>query len=139
MDHLSVHPQSTGVSPRSSSRSFIPLRRLNTINEARSTGEQPHSPPPEVDVLDETGPGSVARSSLRGRKAPVPAPRRQISDQVDGDEDSGDAGESEEAVRPPQLPPPRGWVPENQDPGDNVAGNPLLRHSSQGSRGSGRS
>ncbi len=95
MDHLSARLQSSGVSPRSSSRSLVPMRRLNTIEESGSA--DPHSASPGVDVLDERAPGS------------------------------------------PQLPPPRGWVPENQDAPEDGAGNPLLRHSSQGSRGSRRS
>ncbi|XP_074483354.1 sodium/hydrogen exchanger 2-like [Sebastes fasciatus] len=137
VDPLSGRPQSTSVTPRSSSRSLVPMRRMKTITESRGAGEQPAasaqppSHPPGVDVLDERG------------RAPVPAQRRRTPDEVDGDEDPVDStGEREEAVRPPQLPPPRGWVPENQDPRGNETGNPLLRPlrpSSQGSRGSGRS
>ncbi|XP_049919204.1 sodium/hydrogen exchanger 2-like [Epinephelus moara] len=104
VDNLPARLQASGVSPRSSSRSLVPMRRLNTINESRSH----HSPPP-------------------------------VSGQVDGDEDSERTGEREGPVRPPQLPPPRGWVPENQDPTENGAGNSLLRNLPQDSRGSGRS
>lgn len=137
VDHLSARLQASGVSPRSSSRSLVPMRRLNTIKESRSADS--HSPSPGVDILDERGPGSLGGSSLRGRRAPVPASRRS-SDLVDEDpSDSEHTGEREEPVDPPQLPPPRGWVPENQDAPENGAGNPLLRHLSQGSRGSRRS
>lgn len=131
MDRLSDHLQLSGVSPRSSSRSLVPMRRLNTIEEARQ-----HTPSTGVDVLDERGPGSLLGSSLRGRRAPVPAPRRRSSDRED--EDNIDSTEETEPVNPPPLPPPGGWAPENQDARENGAGNPLLRHSSQGSRGSRR-
>ncbi len=143
VDHHSTHLQFSGVSPRSSSRSLVPMRRLNTIEESGGAGEQPttsthpHSPSHEVDVLDERGPGS-----FRGMRAPVPAPRRHGLDQADGDEDPTDFERTEEraeAVRPPQLPPPRGWVPDNQDSSQNGSENPLLRHTSLGSRGSRRS
>ncbi|KAM9334149.1 sodium/hydrogen exchanger 2-like [Symphorus nematophorus] len=136
---LSERPQFSGVSPRSSSRSLVPMRKLNTIKESGSAGQQPDAP--GVDPLDERGPGSLGGSSLRGRKAPLPAPRRSTTDHVDGDEDLNDTeqtGAGAEPVRPPWLPPPRGWVPENQDPTENGAGNPLLRHSSQGPRSSRR-
>uniref|UniRef100_A0A8C4IWV4 Sodium/hydrogen exchanger n=1 Tax=Dicentrarchus labrax TaxID=13489 RepID=A0A8C4IWV4_DICLA len=132
--------QFSGASPHSSSRSLVPMRKLNTIKESGSAGEQPaasahpRSTSPGVAVLDERGPGSLGGSSLRGRRAPVPASRRRSSDWVDEDPtDSERTGERDEPVRPPQLPPPRGWLPENQDPGGNEAGNPLLRHSSKGS------
>lgn len=140
VDHLSARRlQSSDVSARSSSRSLLPMRTLNTIEEARSAGEQPaaaacpRSPSPEGDFLDEWGPGRD-----RDRRAPVPAPRRRSTEQLDGDEGPTDStGERAEPVRPPQLPPPHGWVPE--DPSETGAGNPLLRHSSQGSHGSRRS
>lgn len=138
VDHLSARLQSSGVSPRTSSRSLVPMRRLNTIKESGSA--DPHSASPRVDVFDERGPGSLGGSSLRGRTAAVPASRRRSSDLVDEDPtDSEHTGEREEPVRPPQLPPPPGWVPENQDAPENGVGNPLLRHLSQGPRGSRRS
>ncbi|XP_034533960.1 sodium/hydrogen exchanger 2-like isoform X2 [Notolabrus celidotus] len=142
--HLSDHLQTSGVSPRSSSRSFKPMRQMNAITEAGNTGEHPdtsaHHPSslPGVGFQDMRGPGSVGESSLRGRNPPVPAPRRRSLDQVDGDEDSEHTGERGEPVRPPQLPPPHVWVPENQDHRDNGAGNPLIRQSSQGPQGSSR-
>ncbi|XP_036946253.1 sodium/hydrogen exchanger 2-like isoform X1 [Acanthopagrus latus] len=131
-DRLSNHLQLTGASPRSSSRSLVPMRRLNTIKEARQ-----QMPSPGVDVLDERGPGGLRGSSLRGRRAPVPAPRRRSSGHED--EDHTDSTGETEPVNPPQLPPPGAWAPENQDGRENGAGNPLLRHSSWGPRGSGRS
>ncbi|XP_062270909.1 sodium/hydrogen exchanger 2-like [Scomber scombrus] len=131
--HLTEHLQASGVSPRSSTRSQVSMRKLNTIREAGSAGEQPAAT--GTDVVDERGPGS-----LRGRKAPLPAPRRHSSNREVGEElvDSEGEGEREETVRPPQLPPPRGWVQDNQDLRGNGAGDPLLRHSSQGPRSSGR-
>lgn len=108
------------------------MRRLNTIKEARQ-----QMPSPGVDVLDERGPGGLRGSSLRGRRAPVPAPRRRSSGHED--EDHTDSTGETEPVNPPQLPPPGAWAPENQDGRENGAGNPLLRHSSWGPRGSGRS
>ncbi|XP_075897898.1 sodium/hydrogen exchanger 2-like isoform X2 [Nelusetta ayraudi] len=67
-------------SPRSSSHSLVPMRRLNTIQESElvaghpsaaqylHSGEQAGGP---------SGPGGPSGSSLRGhRKAPLPAPRR---------------------------------------------------------------
>lgn len=114
------HP--SALTPRSSSRSLIPMRRLNTIKETGTAGEQPAASsqptsPPPVD-------------------APVPAPKRHLSDRIDGEEDLADSERAGEPVRPPQLPPPRGWEPENQEPRENET---LLRDSSQGPRGSGRS
>lgn len=135
MDHLSAQLQFAGVSARSSTRSQVPMRRLNTIQEIRNPVEQPavsvhpRRPSDGEDALNQTGPGSLGGSGLRGRSAPVPAPRRSSSDWVD--EDANDSEHTEEKkVDPPQLPPPRGWVPENQDPGENGAGNPLMRQSS---------
>ncbi|XP_033932856.1 sodium/hydrogen exchanger 2-like [Pseudochaenichthys georgianus] len=94
---LSARPQSSDVSPRSSSRSLLPMRRLNTIKESGGAVEPPAAPP------------------------------HPHTDQIDGDKDP------HEPMQPPQLPPPPGgWVRENQ----NGEGNPLLRHPSQGSRGS---
>ncbi|XP_029300230.1 sodium/hydrogen exchanger 2-like [Cottoperca gobio] len=125
-------------SQSSSSRSLVPMRRLNTIKESGSAGKQPaasahpHSPPPGVDVLEEREPGSLAGPSLIGRR--VPASRSHISDQIDGDEDPDESehtGEREEAPEPP-----RGWVPDNQGLRNNGAGNPLLRPPSQGAWGS---
>lgn len=110
MDDLSA--RLSGVSPRSSSRSLVPMRRLNTIEEAG-------------------GPAGPGRSSLRGnRKAPVPAPRRDSSYQAD---DAQDKQEGAGPVLPPELPPPRGWVPEGPDPRGETAA-PLLRGPSPGSR-----
>lgn len=67
-------------SPRSSSHSLVPMRRLNTIQESElvaghpsaaqylHSGEQAGGP---------SGPGGPRGSSLRGhRKAPLPAHRR---------------------------------------------------------------
>ncbi|KAM4560462.1 sodium/hydrogen exchanger 2-like isoform 2-T2 [Odontesthes bonariensis] len=120
---------------RSSTRSRE--RRLNTIEELGSQGESPaasahpHTSSAGMSSLDE---------SLR--KAPVAAPRRRSSHWAG--EDEGDIGSEDpvgggELVRPPHLPPPRGCrAPENRDPRENEAGNPLLRSSSQGSRASGR-
>lgn len=133
VDHLSAHVQFAGASARSSSRSLVPMRRLNTIEEIKNPAEQPavsvHPPPRSngEDALNKTGPGSLGGSSLRGRRGPVPAPRRSSSDWVE--EDANDSEDTGERVDPPQLPPPRGWVPENQDPGENGAGNALIRQS----------
>uniref|UniRef100_A0A673A173 Sodium/hydrogen exchanger n=1 Tax=Sphaeramia orbicularis TaxID=375764 RepID=A0A673A173_9TELE len=124
VDRLSARLQMSGVSPRSSSRSLIPLKRLNTIEETRSTQNQPAtSPSPVVDVVDEMDLGAFGGSSLRGRKGPVPAPRRHSSNRVKDDE--------EEDGRVP----PRGWTPEE----DDNRGNPLLRFPSQRSGGPGGS
>ncbi|KAE8278291.1 Sodium/hydrogen exchanger 2 Na(+)/H(+) exchanger 2 [Larimichthys crocea] len=133
VDHLSAHVQFAGASARSSSRSLVPMRRLNTIEEIKNPAEQPavsvHPPQRSngEDALNKTGPGSLGGSSLRGRRGPVPAPRRSSSDWVE--EDANDSEDTGERVDPPQLPPPRGWVPENQDPGENGAGNALIRQS----------
>lgn len=125
VDRLSARLQASGVSPRSSSRSLV-MRRLNTIQEQGGSGK---------NVVDEGASGGPSGSSLRGRKAPVPAPRRRSSDRED-DSELPEGGE--EALSPPELPPPPGWVPEDGDPRENEAGNPLLRHSSQTSGGSAR-
>uniref|UniRef100_A0A3P9PMK9 Sodium/hydrogen exchanger n=1 Tax=Poecilia reticulata TaxID=8081 RepID=A0A3P9PMK9_POERE len=102
--------RSSGVSPRSSSRSLIPMSKLNTIEERRS--------PVEASVF--TG------SNIRGRRAPVPAARRRSPNRVDEDEDEiVSEGQGEERHLPP-----RGWAPENRDLGTNEAGNSLLRPSS---------
>ncbi|KAM9835940.1 sodium/hydrogen exchanger 2-like isoform 2-T2 [Aulostomus maculatus] len=114
--------QLSGVSPRSSSRSLISMRRLNPIRESGAAGGQPS---PGVEGFDESGPGS-----LGGSKAPVPDPRRRGSDGFQG-------AEGEETVRPPELPPPPGWMSENLRA--NQAGDPLLSHSSRGSGTSGGS
>lgn len=139
MENISARLQSAIVTPCSSSRSLVPMQRLDTIKESRgaAASPRPRSLPPGVDE-DERGPGSLRASSLRGRR-PFPA---SVRHQVERDEDSADSGhtgEREEPVRPPPLPPPRVWLPENQDPRENGAGNPLLRHLTQGSQGSGRS
>ncbi|KAF7652359.1 hypothetical protein LDENG_00097950 [Lucifuga dentata] len=136
-------------SSRSSSRSLVPMMRLNTIRESVTSGDQaaaaarPHSPFPGMDTLDERGPGSLGGPSFRGRKALPPAARRHHSDRVEEEDPadspgSGQAGERDVTVHPPQLPLPVGWVPENQDVRDDGTGNPLLRHSSRGSQRSGR-
>lgn len=141
VDHVSTRPLFSGVTPRSSSRSLVPMRRLNTIEEVTPSGSHqaasthPHSPSTGEDVPDEEGPGGLGGSSLEGFGAPVPSPRTRRSDQVDGGEGSAEAAEP---GSPPQLPPPRGWLPENQDRRENGAGAPLLRHSSGGFRGSRR-
>ncbi|KAG7236161.1 hypothetical protein INR49_001271 [Caranx melampygus] len=119
--------------PRSSSRSLVPMKRLNTIRESAPTREQPaaspHPPSPylEVHTTDKKGPGSIRGS--RVKQAPDPAPRKHSSDHAEEDDDPEEVG-AVEPVQPPQLPPPRGWVPDSQDPAENGAGNPLLRHSS---------
>lgn len=134
---LSARLRLSGVSPCSSPRTLALMRRLNTIEESR--GADSHSSSPAVDLVDEAGAGNLRGSSLKERR-PVAAPRRLGSDRVDEDAaDSGQTGEGEEPARPPRLPPPRGWVPEKEDAPENEAGNPLLRHSSQGPRGSKRS
>lgn len=113
MDDLSARLQLSGVSPRSSSCSLVPMKRLNTIEEAG-------------------GPAGPGGSSLRGNgKAVVPAPRRHSSYQAD---DAQDKQEGVGPVLPPELPPPRGWVPEGPDP-HGETGVPLLRCSAPGSQG----
>lgn len=113
MDDLSARLQLSGVSPRSSSRSLVPMRRLNTIEEAG-------------------GPAGPGGSGLRGnKKAPVPAPRMHSSHQAD---DAQDEQEGAGPALPPELPPPRGWAPEGSDPHGETAA-PLLRGSSTGSQG----
>ncbi|XP_068612346.1 sodium/hydrogen exchanger 2-like [Brachionichthys hirsutus] len=126
LDDLSGRRHLSGASPRSSSRSFVPMGRLNTIKESAA------APPPEVDVLDEEAPTSPGGGpNLRDGRPPVPAPRRRSSGHPDEDADPAD---------PPQQPPPAGWVPENQGPGANGASSSLLRHpSAGGARGSRRS
>lgn len=126
---MSAPHQFSGVSPRSSSRSLVPMRRLNTINESRGGAEQPAAVSADGDT---GGPGNRRSSSLRSRRAPVPAPRRSTSDQRDSCEHTEDRVEP---ACPPQLPPPRVWVPEHLDPNEDGAGNPLLRPSSLGSLG----
>uniref|UniRef100_A0A3B3UGL3 Sodium/hydrogen exchanger n=1 Tax=Poecilia latipinna TaxID=48699 RepID=A0A3B3UGL3_9TELE len=120
--------RSSGVSPRSSSRSLIPMSKLNTIEEKRSPVEasvastHPLEPSSTEDHLDEVFTGS----RVRGRRAPVPAARRRGQNRVDEDEDEN-ISESQGEER--HLP-PRGWAPENRDLGANEAGNSLLRPSS---------
>uniref|UniRef100_A0A665TLF2 Sodium/hydrogen exchanger n=1 Tax=Echeneis naucrates TaxID=173247 RepID=A0A665TLF2_ECHNA len=137
--HLSGRLQSSGVSPRSSSRSLIPMTKLNTIKEFQSAGVQPatsdrsDSSPAGVQTSNDRDPGNPGGSIFRGARGPVPAPRRRSSDRAEGDEDPvHPGGGGTEQVRRPPLPPPHVWKPENQDPTANEAGNPLLRHSSQG-------
>ncbi|KAM9328762.1 sodium/hydrogen exchanger 2-like [Pholidichthys leucotaenia] len=122
VDGLSTQRQPFGVSPRSSSRSLVSARMLNTIREQRHPGEPPadSAPPPGVNILDERVP-----SSLRGRKPPAPTPKRQKLQRVE--DDSEHVGE-EEPGDSPQLPHPQGWVPENGAQGANETQNPLLRH-----------
>ncbi|XP_077426646.1 sodium/hydrogen exchanger 2-like isoform X1 [Vanacampus margaritifer] len=100
--------------PSSSSRSIIPLRRLNTVKESPRAVGQPDSSP-EVEVLDERYPG------------PVAAPRRHTSDQP-----------ARGTVAPPPLPVPPGRVADSQNIRESEAGDPLLGHSSQASQGSAR-
>ncbi|XP_034035451.1 sodium/hydrogen exchanger 2-like [Thalassophryne amazonica] len=94
---LSARLQSSGVSPRSSFRSFVPLRTLNTIRES---GDSLH----------------------------------RLED--NRDQEFRSAGEEEETPIPT---PPQVWVPENQDPREHGAGNPLLRCTAEGSQDSWRS
>ncbi|XP_041637363.1 sodium/hydrogen exchanger 2-like [Cheilinus undulatus] len=136
VERLSENLQPPGVFPRSSSRSLNPMRPLNTIMENRTTAQSPSFP--GVDFQDARGPRSLGGSSLRGKKPLIPAPRRRSSDELDRQEDCEETGEGEGQVQPPPLPPPHIWVPDNQDPRDNGVGNPLLRNSSQGPRGSSR-
>ncbi|XP_077369285.1 sodium/hydrogen exchanger 2-like [Festucalex cinctus] len=95
--------------PHSSSRSIIPMRRLNTVKESPHAAESS----PEVDVLDERHP-----------RGPVAAPRRLTSDQPPSGRGT---------VAPPPLPVPPGWVADSQNIRENEAGDPLLGHLSQGS------
>ncbi|MED6286095.1 hypothetical protein CHARACLAT_002389 [Characodon lateralis] len=132
------HLQSSGMSPRSSPRSLVLMRRLNTIEEQGSLGEPPAA------FVHPLGPSSgenrlgerFSGSSLRGRKAAVAAPTRRSSNRVVEDED--DVVSENQAGSEEQCPPPRGWVPENRDPGANEAENPFLRQSSQRSQHSWR-
>lgn len=101
----SARVPSSEMSPRSSTRSLVSMRRLNTIRESPAAA-RPRTPSSGVDVLDETGPGG---SVLRGRRVPAPAQRRRSSNQVE-DSDAA-AAEGEEAAR------------------EHEAGDPLLRHS----------
>uniref|UniRef100_A0A3B5A188 Sodium/hydrogen exchanger n=1 Tax=Stegastes partitus TaxID=144197 RepID=A0A3B5A188_9TELE len=126
VDRLSARLQTSGVSSRSSSRSLVPMRKLNTIQEQRSPGAASAHPNPPSH-LDEGASGGPSGSSLRGRRAPVPAPRRRSSDRED---DSEHPGGDEEPVNP------GGWVPDDGDPREHEAG--LLRHSSVRSGGSAR-
>ncbi|CAB1434671.1 unnamed protein product [Pleuronectes platessa] len=114
LDRVSARLQSSSASPRSarsarSSARSLAPGRLNTIKEAGSAGTPPRCPC---------------------------APETQ-HEWDEGDEDPHPGGAGVEAERPP--PPPPGWVPEDQDSGEAEAGNPLIRHWSQGPRGSGRS
>ncbi|XP_061572279.1 sodium/hydrogen exchanger 2-like [Cololabis saira] len=104
--------QSSGVSPRSSSRSIASTSRLNTIKEARS----PEGPP----ALGHPSSALWRRSWHRTREE---------------QDSSGDAVGREELVDPPLQPPPPGWAPENRE---QEAGDLLLRPSSQRSGDSAR-
>ncbi|KAL3999701.1 hypothetical protein ACER0C_007472 [Sarotherodon galilaeus] len=112
----------SGAFLRSSSRSLVTAKKLNTIKELGSPGESPAvsadslAEYPSVTILDE-------RASRRANSKP------EEEENVDS-EHLGRGRGGEEPVRPPPLPPPGG---------ENEAGNPLLRHSSQGPRGTGRS
>ncbi|XP_012732890.2 sodium/hydrogen exchanger 2 [Fundulus heteroclitus] len=132
------HLQTFGASPRSSSRSLIPMTTLKTIKEQGSSGApsspsvHPLEPSSGEHHLDE----GFSGQSLRGRKAPVATPRRRSSNRDDEDEDNGFS--ENQAAGAEQPPPPQGWVPEVRDPGANEAGNPLLRQSAHGSQRSWR-
>lgn len=130
MDRLSDHLQASGVSPRSSSRSMLPTNRLNTITEVRNAADQPVLSFAKPHAPEQRGPEGP---SFTGREPPVAAPRRHSSNRSNEEE-----GGQTEPVPPPQLPPPRVWMPDNQDTGENGAGNPLLRQSSQEFGGSKR-
>uniref|UniRef100_A0A3Q3XQZ3 Sodium/hydrogen exchanger n=1 Tax=Mola mola TaxID=94237 RepID=A0A3Q3XQZ3_MOLML len=116
---FALRRRSHGVARRSSVRSLVPLTRLNTVEEVRSSANppaaasDPDSPARSADQ-DGRGPGSLRGSSLRGRRGLAPAPRKHLSDQV-----------KEER---------RGWVLESPDPREDGTGNPLLRPPSQGSQ-----
>ncbi|XP_077585593.1 sodium/hydrogen exchanger 2-like [Stigmatopora nigra] len=99
--------------PQASSRSIIPMRRLNTVKEATRAIGQPGSSP-EMDVLDERHP-----------RGPVTAPQ-SLNNQPLAD--------GEKTVAPPPLPLPPGWVSENQNIRDNETEDPLLRPMSRGSQ-----
>ncbi|KAK5622630.1 hypothetical protein CRENBAI_000357 [Crenichthys baileyi] len=127
------HLQSSGMSPRSSPRSLVPVRRLNTIEEQGSLGEPPAA---FVHPLEKTAwvRGFQARAS-EDVKQQLLHPTRRSSNRVVEEDDvvSENQAGSEE-----QRPPPRGWVPENRDPGANEAENPFLRQSPQRSQHSWR-
>lgn len=107
---------------RSSSRAMMPLRRLDTLEEA-----------PSVDVLNES------RAEERGRGIPrtkssssdsrIPAPRRHPHSFTDYDNSSADNLRNghheaeEEEEQQPSSPTPA-WAAE---PRDNTTQNPLLR------------
>ncbi|XP_017293609.1 sodium/hydrogen exchanger 2 isoform X2 [Kryptolebias marmoratus] len=110
------HLQSSGASPRSSSRSLVPLKRLNTIEEPTAASEHP---------------GGRAGSGSRGRKPPVPAPRRRSSRRAEEEEENNVVSEHPAGGEEQDPPPPQGWVPENRDPRENEAEDPLLRPSSR--------
>ncbi|XP_077470115.1 sodium/hydrogen exchanger 2-like [Stigmatopora argus] len=99
--------------PQASSRSIIPMRRLNTVKETTRAIGQPGSSP-EIDVLDERHP-----------RGPFAAPQN-LNNQPSGD--------GEKTVAPPPLPLPPGWVSENQNIRDNETEDPLLRPMSRGSQ-----
>ncbi|XP_054648981.1 sodium/hydrogen exchanger 2-like isoform X2 [Dunckerocampus dactyliophorus] len=111
--------RSHGVSPSSSSRWLMSMRRLNTIKESSSGGGRPASSP-EVAVLDERRPS---------KKTPVAAPRKRNSEWT-----SQHPGEGDEPLAPPPLPAPPGWTSDNQNSRDHGAGDPLLGTTSQGER-----
>lgn len=108
---------------RSSSRAMMPLRRLDTLEEA-----------PSVDLLDENtveergraGRG-MSRKKSSSSDSHVPAPRRHLHSSAD---DSGSADnfrnghhEAEEEEQQPPSPSPA-WAAE---PRDSTTQNPLLR------------
>uniref|UniRef100_A0A671XWH5 Sodium/hydrogen exchanger n=1 Tax=Sparus aurata TaxID=8175 RepID=A0A671XWH5_SPAAU len=104
---------------RSSSRAMMPLRRLDTLQEA-----------PSVDTLNEnTGrtERGMSRTKSSSSDSRVPAPRRHLPPSIDNEGSSVDNlrnGQHEvEEEEQPSSPPPA-WVAE---PRDNAAQNPLLR------------
>nr|XP_020504035.1 sodium/hydrogen exchanger 2-like [Labrus bergylta] len=104
---------------RSSSRAMMPLRRLDTLQEA-----------PSVSVLDEstvedrgrTG-GGKPRTNSSSSDSRVPAPRRTF---IDNDSSSADnlRNVHHEAEEEQPTSPPPAWAAESRD---NASRNPLLR------------
>lgn len=105
---------------RSSSRAMMPLRRLDTLQEA-----------PSVDTLNEkTGrtERGMSRTKSSSSDSRVPAPRRHLPPSAGNDSGSEDnlrngQHEVEQEEEQPSSPPPA-WAAE---PRDNAAQNPLLR------------
>lgn len=104
---------------RSSSRAMMPLRRLDTLQEA-----------PSVDTLNEnTGrtERGMSRTKSSSSDSRVPAPRRHLPPSIGNEGSSVDNlrnGQHEvEEEEQPSSPPPA-WAAE---PRDNAAQNPLLR------------